>query len=56
MGFGNSIKREQIYLEFKLYVHKQTYKQIDRQTDLVLEVTQPEVGHLKHRHSKQILP
>ena len=41
----NSIKREQRYYEFKLDVYKQTG---DRQeTDLVLEVTPPEVGHLK---------
>ena len=27
--------------------YKQTYQQTDKQTDLVLEVTPPEVGHLK---------
>ena len=43
----NSIKREQRYFEFKVDVYKQTYKQTDKQTDLVLEVTPPEVGHLK---------
>ena len=42
-------KREQRYYEFKLDVYKQTGdKQTDRQeTDLVLEVTPPEVGLLK---------
>ena len=39
----NSIKREQKFYTFKLNVYKQTTKQ----TDLVLEVTPPQVGHLK---------
>ena len=43
----NSIKREQTYFEFKLDVYKQTYKQTDKQTYLVLEVTPQDVGHLK---------
>ena len=47
---------DQRYYEIKLDVYKQTGdKQTDRQeTDLVLEVTPPEVGHLKkfHRISK----
>ena len=42
----NSIKREQRYNEFKLDVYRQTDKQ---ETDLVLEVTPPEVGHLKSK-------
>ena len=40
----NSIKREQRYYEFKLDVYGETNKW----TDLVLEVTPPEVGHLKN--------
>ena len=43
----NSIKREARYHEFKLDVHRQTEIQRNRQTDLVLEVAPPEVGHLK---------
>ena len=44
-SFFNSIKREQSYCEFKLDVYRQeTEKQ---ETDLVPEVTPPEVGHLK---------
>ena len=39
----NSIKREARYHEFKLDVHRETKKE----TDLVLEVAPPEVGHLK---------
>ena len=40
------IRREQRYFESKIYIYKQIYKQRDKQTDLVLEVTPPEVGHL----------
>ena len=40
----NSIKRDQRYYEFKLDVYR---KHIHTETDLVLEVTPPEVGHLK---------
>ena len=38
------MKREERYYKFKLDV---SYRDTERETDLVLEVTPPEVGHLK---------
>ena len=43
----NSIKREERYYELKLDVYRQSHRATDRDTDLVLEVAPPEVGHLK---------
>ena len=40
------IEREQRYHEFELDVHTQRNREINRDTDLVLEVTPPEVVHL----------
>ena len=46
----NSIKREEKYFEFKLDVYTEREKKED--TDMVLEVTPPEVGHLKINNYK----